>query len=71
MCNCYPYLRTSCTSTDVSANPCTQPAAQSTNLAYVGADLANTGINNCDTLSVAIQKIDAKIGEILAIINPS
>ena len=37
----------------------------STNLCYAGPNLPNTGIQNNDTLSLALQKIDAAIGALI------
>lgn len=35
---------------------------QSTNLVYIGANLPYSGVNTCDTLTIALQKIDEKLG---------
>lgn len=43
------------------ANPCENPGAQSDNLVYVGPNLPCTGIRTCESLSVALQKIDKQI----------
>lgn len=42
-------------------NPCENPGAQSDNLVYVGPNLPCTGIRTCDSLSIALQKIDKQI----------
>lgn len=65
---CFPYLPVNpcCTpQTDPCTNPCTNPSAWSSNIVYKGPNLPCTGINNCDTLSTAIQKIEAKMCEII------
>lgn len=70
--NWYYYLygsptccNTPCNTTDPCADPCTTPSKQSSNLAYNGPDLPCTGIETCDTLSEAIQKIEEAICTIL------
>ena len=51
--------------TDPCADPCKDPYRCSDKLAYKGPNLPCTGINNCDTLSTALQKIEAKLCELL------
>ena len=46
---------------DDCVDPCQNPHSQSDHLAYIGAALPCTGIDNCDTLTVVIQKIEAAI----------
>ena len=38
---------------------------QSTNLVYDGPNLPCTGISTCNTLTIALQKIDAKLCELI------
>ncbi len=66
MSDCFPYLPVDprCVS-DLSGDPCKDPFRTSDNLAYKGPNLPCTGINNCDTLSTALQKIEAKLCELI------
>jgi hypothetical protein len=59
---CYPCPSDpkSCSS-DPCADPCYVPGRRSDDLAYNGPALPCTEIETCDTLSVAIQKIEAAI----------
>lgn len=70
MSDCYVYLPVNplCKTTDPCFDPCKNPYSCSDKLAYKGPDLPCTGIKNCDTLSVALQKIEAKMCEIIAIL---
>ena len=43
------------------ADPCHTYDSMSDHLAYTGANLPYTGINTCDTLTVAFQKIEEKM----------
>jgi hypothetical protein len=48
--------------------PCVAFPIQSDNLTYSGSNLPYTGINTCNTITVALQKIDEKIGELVLLI---
>lgn len=50
---------------DTCTDPCKNYWSQSDHLAYTGPNLPCTDIDNCDTLTTVIQKIEAKICEIL------
>lgn len=52
-----------------SCDPCSASPAQSDNMIYSGPNLPCTGIQTCDTITAAIQKIDAKICEIIDMIG--
>lgn len=71
MSDCIVYLPVNplCSTTDPCADPCKDPYRCSDKLAYKGSNLPCTGIDNCDTLSTAIQKIEAKICEIIEILE--
>jgi len=45
------------------SDPCKNPDAQSSYLAYTGPPLPCTGVNPCDTLTVVIQKIEHRVCE--------
>lgn len=72
----YYYLPTNpcCTPTctpcgsDACVNPCYTYQTQSDHLAYTGVNLPCTGIDTCDTLTVALQKIEEKICELQALL---
>lgn len=46
------------------SNPCSADPIQSDDLIYSGANLSCTGINTCNSLTVALQKIDERICEL-------
>jgi hypothetical protein len=57
-----------------SIDPCGCGSTKSTpssDIKYVGPNLPGTGIQSCDTLTVALQKIDAEILAIKQAIAPS
>jgi hypothetical protein len=65
----WPYLPVN---PDCSASPCTPCSSCPTTsdlLTYAGPTLSNTEIAACDTLSVSLQKIEAEITSILALIT--
>jgi hypothetical protein len=51
---------------DNCTNPCNRYWSQSDHLAYNGPPLSCTGIDNCDTLSVCLQKIEELMCVLLA-----
>jgi hypothetical protein len=72
MCNCLSYLPVNslCSSNiDPCTEPCKNPRAWSSNMVYKGPNLSCTGIEDCDTLSTVIQKIEAKMCEINSILG--
>lgn len=50
-----------CNTPDPCADPCLNYWSKSDNLAYSGANLPCTGIDMCDNLTVALQKIEEAI----------
>lgn len=57
-----------------SIDPCgcgSTKYTSSSDVRYIGPNLPGTGIQSCDTLTVAIQKIDAEILAIKQAIAPS
>jgi hypothetical protein len=57
----WPYLPVN---PECRTNPCNPTPTTSDLLTYAGPNLPCTGINSCDTLSVALQKIDNEICEL-------
>ena len=57
-CGCIPHY--------ACDDPCHNESSQSDHLVYKGAPLVHTGIENCDTLTVALQKIEEQIGNLLS-----
>lgn len=54
-----------CSTPSPCTDPCVTPSSQTDHLAYNGPALPCTGIENCDTVTVAIQKIEEAICTIL------
>ena len=46
-------------------NPCTTQLTASSHVGYSGPNLPCTGIQTCDTLTVALQKVDEKVCDLL------
>lgn len=47
-----------------SCDPCNAVPTQSSLVTYDGANLPCTGVQTCDTLTVALQKIDQQVCEL-------
>lgn len=63
-CNCNTIYRR--TQYYVSPESCIALPIQSDNLTYNGPNLPYTGIKTCNTLTVALQKIDEVLGELIS-----
>jgi len=49
------------TPTSYGCDPCSAQPVQTNNISYSGPNLPCTGINTCDTATVAFEKVDNKI----------
>jgi len=60
-----------CTEKIVTTNPCCNAYSRYTgsNVPYTGPVLNTLGINPCDTINVALEKLEIKITELEGIIN--
>jgi len=70
--SCCPEPCTSnCSCADPCASPCHIIGKRTDDLAYNGNNLPCTEVNQCDTLTIVLQKIEEKICELQALLIPT